>query len=422
MNKLDLLKSKLIKSIAFCLTLLVTISLTNVSTAKAAKPLDEILLYDITADVLDDATVDLTFNISWKVLDSTSEGPLEWVQIGLPNSHYGEIEALSDTISRVSTKSSGGYYAVIYFDRKYYKDEVVNFSFKVNTDYLYQVYPEEERVEYTYTPGWFDGITVDQFVLRWNCDKVDKFEPSGCIIDGGYNVWTASLAPNEKFTIEMSYPIDAYGFDLSVHEEKDDSWDYSEHSFIGNAFFTILCIIVFVLIVALCSLPVVIPAIIGYVIYKAATGFTAPKKITRTIVEYYSACPNCGGSREEGKEKCSYCGTNMVKSKTEVKEEDLKDTDKSVLRYKSNGEYKFSDNPNRYVRVHVTPIVVPRTTSSSTRSSSYHSSSHHSSCAHSSCACACACACAGGGRAGCTTKDFYNTNMKMAYLRKYKKR
>lgn len=30
---------------------------------------------------------------------------------------------------------------------------------------------------------------------------------------------------------------------------------------------------------------------------------------------------------------------------------------------------------------------------------------------HSSCACACACACAGGGRAGCSRKDFYNTNI-----------
>ncbi len=53
---------------------------------------------------------------------------------------------------------------------------------------------------------------------------------------------------------------------------------------------------------------------------------------------------------------------------------------------------------------------------------SYHSGSgfggghhmyiHHSSCARSSCACvtscACACACAGGGRAGCSKKDFYS--------------
>lgn len=39
----------------------------------------------------------------------------------------------------------------------------------------------------------------------------------------------------------------------------------------------------------------------------------------------------------------------------------------------------------------------------------------HSSCVRSSCACvsscACACACAGGGRAGCSKKDFYGTNL-----------
>ena len=47
----------------------------------------------------------------------------------------------------------------------------------------------------------------------------------------------------------------------------------------------------------------------------------------------------------------------------------------------------------------------------------------HSSCAHSSCACvsscACACACAGGGRAGCSKKDFYsNKNIKIKDLQK----
>ena len=43
----------------------------------------------------------------------------------------------------------------------------------------------------------------------------------------------------------------------------------------------------------------------------------------------------------------------------------------------------------------------------------------HSSCARSSCACAscaCACACAGGGRAGCSKKDFYRTNLKIEVI------
>ena len=46
----------------------------------------------------------------------------------------------------------------------------------------------------------------------------------------------------------------------------------------------------------------------------------------------------------------------------------------------------------------------------------------HSSCVRSSCACvhscACACACAGGGRAGCSKKDFYKTNLKTENLEK----
>ena len=41
-----------------------------------------------------------------------------------------------------------------------------------------------------------------------------------------------------------------------------------------------------------------------------------------------------------------------------------------------------------------------------------------SSCVRSSCACACACACAGGGRAGCSMKDFYKTNLKTDDIKK----
>ena len=32
--------------------------------------------------------------------------------------------------------------------------------------------------------------------------------------------------------------------------------------------------------------------------------------------------------------------------------------------------------------------------------------------------CACACACAGGGRAGCSKKDFYNKNLKISQIQK----
>ena len=47
-----------------------------------------------------------------------------------------------------------------------------------------------------------------------------------------------------------------------------------------------------------------------------------------------------------------------------------------------------------------------------------YSSCAHSSCAHSSCACACACA--GGGRAGCSVKEFYFRNKSETIVSKEK--
>ena len=146
-------------------------------------------------------------------------------------------------------------------------------------------------------------------------------------------------------------------------------------------------------------------------------------------------CPHCGAeiTYDPSKEMivCEYCGRSLVKSEEVIEEKKLKDEDKGALKYKKNGEYRYTSDPNTYVRVNV--IHVPVSHSSSSRSSSSGRSSGRSgggsSCAHSSCACACAscacacaCACAGGGRAGCSTKDFYNTKLKLKQLEMKKKK
>ena len=48
----------------------------------AAADLDEIENYYVTVDVRRDASADITYQVEWRVLDDTSEGPLEWVKIG----------------------------------------------------------------------------------------------------------------------------------------------------------------------------------------------------------------------------------------------------------------------------------------------------------------------------------------------------
>lgn len=415
MKKLNLLKTVRMTIISILIMVMAVIVLPEKTSAKV---LDEILDYEMTVDVNDDASVEIVYDISWKVLDSKTEGPLEWVEIGIPNKHCDSIEGLSDTIRSVSTKTSGESYAVVYFDRKYYEGEVVNFSFKITQNYMYQYYPAESISEYTFTPGWFDNITVDNLVIRWNSDKAERFSPA-CSMEGDYMVWQTSLNPGGKYTVTVGYTSDAYAFDTTVHENESSSYEFSEHSLIENILFTLLIIVFMVVIVAACAAPFGIPILLVFLIYKASRGFTAGgrKEYTRTIVEYYPSCPNCGGTREEGKEKCSYCGTNMVKSTQVVKESDLPKDDK-ILSYKKDGEFRYSDDPNKYVRVHV--VTIPYTPP--VRSSSRSGGSHHSSCAHSSCACACACACAGGGRAGCSTKDFYRTDLRLSHIKKHCKK
>ena len=94
-----------------------------------ASDLDRILEYEITVDVNDDGTLHMIYNIEWKVLDSDSEGPLEWVKVGIPNKNYVSIKGLSDNIKKCKYFSESGSYVRVDFKKKYYRNEVVKFSF-----------------------------------------------------------------------------------------------------------------------------------------------------------------------------------------------------------------------------------------------------------------------------------------------------
>lgn len=404
-NTIDDMKNR-IKLIVFRLIIaaVFTMSLGAVFTSRAyAAPLDEILNYEIDVTVNQDATVTMKYHIEWKVLDSDSEGPLSWVRVGIPNSHYGEVMGLTDNIKSIGYDSDGGSYMRIDLDRKYYEDEIIVFEFSVVQDYMYQVDKlEEGYTEYAFTPGWFDDIAIDSMTLRWNADKAYSWNPNCLSMDGDL-VWTEQdMAPGDKMTITVTYPNDAYGFDLSkkiAEEEDDDDWIYV---IIG------LLIVLFPVIVLIALVRAVSSAV-----YTARAAFgPKEKRITRTKIVYYPTCPGCGAVREEGKTKCEFCGRDLIKSKEVIREKDIRTGEREAANFTEEGEFRYTSRPNTYIRVHMVPVQH----SARNRSSKSSSRSHRSSCAHSSCACACACACAGGGRAGCSVKDFYKTNLRLSTL------
>lgn len=398
-NRIKLIVFRLIIAAAF------TMSLGAVFTSRTyAAPLDEILDYEINAEVNQDATVTLKYHIEWKVLDSDSEGPLSWVRVGIPNSHYGEVMGLTDNIKSIGYDSDGGSYMRIDFDRKYYEDEIIVFEFSVVQDYMYQVDKlEEGYTEYAFTPGWFDDISIDSMTLRWKADKAYSWNPN-CLNLVGNLVWMEKdMAPGEKMTINVTYPNDAYGFDLSkkiVEEESDHEWIYVIIGILISLVFPMVMLIALV-------------RAISAAVYTARAAFgPQEKKITRTKIVYYPSCPGCGAVREEGKTTCEFCGRDLIKSKEVIEEKDIKAGEKEAAKYTKEGEFRYTSNPNTYLNVHVVPVPRP----ARSYSSGHGTRSHHSSCAHSSCACACACACAGGGRAGCSVKDFYKTNLRLSTL------
>lgn len=393
-----------------------------------AGTLDEIEKYEITADVNNDATVTLKYHIEWRVLDSDSEGPLEWVRIGLPNSHVDSIKALSDNISSLSVTNDYGTYAEIYFDREYEEDEVVKFDFEVVQGYLYQMNRDEEGYTvYTFTPGWFDDIAVDSLVIRWNANLVSSWEPD-CLLKNGYNTWQTSLDDGDSFTISVTYPNDAFAFNQNVSDNYEDTdyedwddwddedWRYDDYDDgFGYMFSSVLMVVLW--------------GIIGTLIsvtrsnreYEGGANFGAKTqtKVTRTRVVYHTNCPNCGAPRKEGKDVCEFCGTNLIKSEDIIKEEDLTDEEKREMKkYRRDGEYAFPSIPDTYIRVHTVRVPIPPSSSHHHGGGRHGGGCAHSSCACAcaSCACACACACAGGGRAGCSNKDFYRDSLKLKQL------
>nr|MCR5829713.1 zinc ribbon domain-containing protein [Lachnospiraceae bacterium] len=252
-------------------------------------------------------------------------------------------------------------------------------------------------------------------------------------VSDGRLIWEGSLAAGEKFNeISVTYPTDAYAFNSSKTVTNATSTDFSsktedyngsyshyeEHETgnMGSNFLTSIITGVFMIVGSPLGLILLIYFIIRKVIgnYKNGSGFSSQpatkKKITRTLIKYYPECPGCAAPRPENAERCAYCGRSFIESEEILEEKEIPNPEQ----YSNEGTFRYGSNPNTYVRVHVTHIPIPRTTP---RSSCAHSSCAHSSCACAhSCACACACACAGGGRAGCSTKDFYNTNLKLKQL------
>lgn len=292
-----------------------------------ARDLDQINKYYITVDTRNDGTLDMSYYIEWEVLDSTSEGPLSWVKIGIPNSNVDSIKTTSSEIKSIRYYEDNGAYIRIDFKKDYNAGDIIKFEFSFHQKYMYEL--DYSYCRYSFTPGWFNDISVKDLKIYWNAENVISSTAEETNSDN-YLVWSGRLAKGAKLNAKIEYPKSAFKTLNENQQFSNADTKYSNNNsnenFDSNTIFMIIFfIIVFIYMIS------------------------------------------------------SFSGTG----------------------YNRHSGYGYGYRRPYYHHHH-------------------HHSSHRSSTSSRSCvsSCACACACAGGGRAGCSKKDFYGTNLRTNNIKK----
>lgn len=287
--------------------ILVFAFLLGISISSYAKELDEIQDYEIKVDLREDGTLDMVYHIEWKVLDSTSEGPLEWVKIGVPNRKIDEIRALSDTINSIRLYESGGTYIRVDFDREYVANEVINFDFSFHQSYMYTI--NGSKCTYSFTPGWFEDIRVKNLTIKWNSNK-QIYNNSNSKKNGEYLVWNTSLEKGKKITAKIEYNINAFNFDENKQVKNAKIFSNS----ISSSFMILITLIIVISIILALLTPSSYYVGRGYGISSYHHHHHGPRGGCACASSCASSCAcacACGGGGRAGCSKKDFYGTNL---------------------------------------------------------------------------------------------------------------
>ncbi|MHB1454774.1 MAG: hypothetical protein ACYCYM_12595 [Saccharofermentanales bacterium] len=260
---LSLMSAVLCVPMAMCLSGTARFSILDSIAAPvgAASYLDEIQVYNITVDMRPDGTMDLVYHLEWKVLDDRSEGPLEWVKIGIPNSSSDSYAALSDNISSIDYYYDNGDFVRIDFDRSYYKDEIISFDFSFHQTRMYTLNNEKNLCIFDFIPGWFNEIEVKSYLLQWNGTDVTSSDATGMLQAdsipsapaGGYLTWRGSLAAGEHVYTHVEYSLGTFktSSDMQYIKQEEVSWSGQTEESQADAPFVLIPFFLFIAFVIL---------------------------------------------------------------------------------------------------------------------------------------------------------------------------
>lgn len=228
------MKKKIIVSIFFSLIIVFLF------VAKCeAKDLDKINNYTVTVNPRSDGSLDINYHIEWEVLDSTTEGPLEWVKIGIPNQHVNNIKKISNNIKKIKYIYDSGNFVRIDFKNKYKAGDIVVFEFSIHQNNMYSIDNSAGKVSYKFIAGWFEDINVEQAIIKWKAKDIEKHNGK---IQDDYIIWTKSLKKNQKITAKVEYSVSRFKLDYSKQAQKSNSM-------ISSIIITVILVVVFIMLI-----------------------------------------------------------------------------------------------------------------------------------------------------------------------------
>lgn len=293
------------KKVIIFTVLLFVLIITIFTSNTYAVDLDEIVNYIVTVDPrMSDGTLDITYEITWKVLNSTQEGPLTWVKIGTPNANFDTPKALSSNIKSIS-KYEGPYVKIV-FDKAYYAGDQLTFKYKIHQSYMYTL--KNGICEYSFTPAWFTDAKVDNLTIMWNENNVKNANRT--LKEGNYLMWyRTNMAKGQKMTIKVEY-------DDSVFT-KLDSNKQSKNAKSGDTTSVFITILI-ILIITISIIRVIITPTGGYYGRRGFYGGYGYRSYHSSSCASSCACVSscacacaCAGSGRAGCSKKDFYGTKL---------------------------------------------------------------------------------------------------------------
>ena len=200
----------------------------------SAAPLDKIDFYEVSVQPQANGDLLVSYYLRWTVLDSTKEGPLEWVKLGVANPAHTIENVTGDALKASHMKNS---FIRVDLKRAFHAGETAKFNVTLRQRNLLTFRGERSSAPnasfdyyYRFTPGWFPSIEVQSYRFVWKGDPLKPSWHNADTSSDNYLFWMGSLGPDQRREMQVAYTKEIFGPNAHAFNHTTQSQSQREHS------------------------------------------------------------------------------------------------------------------------------------------------------------------------------------------------